>query len=204
MRFWARNLLLFLSCLSLVSLAGAQALPTATQLMQLSVFGGFTGADVHLVGTRNLGATAGVDLGIGRYFGLQPALELRGTYATDGRVVSSQKSALVGGRVARTYGRLQPYVDALFGRGILDYGLGGYPNPNFTLLYTHTAGNVISGGAGVNLAVTEHFGAKADFQYQRFSTPVTASHHIHSEPLTFGVVYLFDFNRHAKIDKRMR
>jgi len=52
--------------------------------------------------------------------------------------------------------------------------------------------------------VTEHFGAKADFQYQRFSTPVTASHHIHSEPLTFGVVYLFDFNRHAKIDKRMR
>jgi opacity protein-like surface antigen len=204
MRLWARNLLLFLACLPWVSYAGAQSLPTATQLMQLSVFGGFTGADVGLGGSRNLGATAGVDLAIGRYFGFQPALEIRGTDATSGRVVASQKSALVGGRVSRTYGRIQPYFDALFGRGILDYGLGGYPNPTFTLLYTHTAGNVLSGGGGVNLAVTEHFGAKIDYQYQRFAAPVTASKHVTSTPLTFGVVYLFDFNKHAKIDKRMR
>lgn len=204
MRFGARTLLLLLSGFPLVSIAGAQALPTATQLFQLSAFGGFTGTDVGLGGSRNLGATAGVDLGIGRYFGLQPALELRGTDAAQGGIVSSEKSLLIGGRVAHKYGRIQPYVDLLYGRGILDYGRGGYPNSTFTLLYTHTAGNVFSPGGGLDLAVTEHFGAKIDGQYQRFSTPVTASHQIYSVPLTFGVTYQFDFNRHAKIDKHMR
>jgi hypothetical protein len=204
LKFWARNLSLFLVFVPLVSLAGAQALPTATQPLQLSAFGGFSGIDVGLGGTRNLGVTVGADLGIGRFFGVQPALELRGIYAAGGRIVANDKEILIGARLARSFGRIEPYGDFLFGRGILDYGNGGYPNSTFTLLYTHSAGNVFSPGAGINLGITEHIGAKIDGQYQRFATPVTASHYIHVVPLTFGVVYKFDFNRHAHIDKRMR
>jgi hypothetical protein len=196
--------LLFLFGFPLASVAGAQALPTATQPLQLSAFGGFTGVDVGLGGTRNLGATAGVDLGFGRYFGLQPAVELRGTEASGGHIVSSDKAVLIGVRVGHSFGRIHPYADFLYGRGILDYGNGGYPNANFTLLYTHSAGNVYSPGAGIDLQVTEHIGAKIDGQYQRFATPVNANHYIHTVPLTFGAYYRFDFNRHAKIDKRMR
>ena len=204
MRFWTRNLLLFLMSVPLASLAGAQALPTATQPMQLSAFAGVTGEDVGLGGSQNKGATVGVDVGVRRFFGVQPALEVRGTYASGGHIVADNKTAMIGVRAARTFGRIEPYADFLFGRGILDYGNGGFPNANYTLLYTHSAGNIYSPGGGFNLRVTEHFGAKIDGQYQRFATPVTAKKYIYVVPLTIGVVYNFDFNRHAKIDKHMR
>ena len=203
MRPPVRTLLFFLSLFSIAWLANAQARPTATQPLRLSVFGGATGADVGLAATRNLGATAGIDAGFGSFFGLQPAIELRGTDAADGHVVSSEKNALIGIRIAHSFGRIQPYVDVLYGRGILYYGNGGYPNPAFTLLYTHTAGNIFSPGAGIDLALTEHFSVKIDEQYQRVATPVTASHVIYITPLTFGVVYHFNFNRRPHIDKRM-
>jgi hypothetical protein len=204
LKLWARNLVLMLMSVPLVSLAGAQALPTATQTLTLSAFGGFSGVDVGFGGTRNLGATLGADVGFRHFAGLQPAVEVRGTYASGGHIVSNYKTLLIGGRVARTFGRIQPYADFLYGRGILDYGNGGYPNANYTLLYTHSAGNVFSPGGGINLTVTEHIAAKIDGQYQRFATPVTASQIIYTVPLTFGVEYRFDFNRHAKIDKHMR
>jgi hypothetical protein len=71
------------------------------------------------------------------------------------------------------------------------------------LLYTHTAGNIFSPGAGIDFALTEHFGVKIDEQYQRVATPVTATHIIYITPLTFGVIYHFNFNRRAHFDKRM-
>jgi hypothetical protein len=195
-----RTLLFFLSLFSIAWLANAQARPTATQPLRLSVFGGATGADVGLAATRNLGATAGIDAGFGSFFGLQPAIELRGTDAADGHVVSSEKNALIGIRIAHSFGRIQPYVDVLYGRGILYYG-NGYLTP--TSIYTYTSGNILSPGAGIDLALTEHFSVKIDEQYQRVATPVTASHVIYITPLTFGVVYHFNFNRRPHIDKRM-
>jgi len=203
LRSSARTLLFFLSIFSIAWLANAQALPTATQPLRLSAFGGATGADVGLGSSRNLGATAGVDAGFGSFFGLQPAIEIRGTDAADGHVVSSHKDALVGIRIGHSFGRFQPYVDVLYGRGILYYGYGGYPNPAFTLLYTHTAGNIFSPGAGIDFTLTEHFGVKIDEQYQRVATPVTTSHVIYITPLTVGVIYHFNFNRRPHIDKRM-
>lgn len=203
MRFWARNFLILLPFTVLSPLANAQALPTATQLLRLSVFGGATGMDIGLEGSQTIGATAGLDVGLGRFFGVQPGIELRGTETSEGGVVSGEKNALIGATVSRNFGHIQPYADFLFGRGILDYGHGGYPNSSFTLLYTHTAGNVLSPGAGINLSITEHFSVKLDGQYQRIATPVTAKHYIYTTPLTFGVIYNFNFNRHAHFDKRM-
>jgi hypothetical protein len=159
--------------------------------------------DIGLAGTRTIGATAGVDLGVGRFIGLQPGIELRGTDTTEGKAVSSEKDALIGVTIAHTFGRIQPYADFLYGRGILDYGSSGFPNPTHSLLYTHEAGNIFSPGAGINLSVTEHFSVKADGQYQRIATHVTTTHFIYMTPLTFGVIYNFNFNRHAHYDKRM-
>jgi hypothetical protein len=203
LRFWARNLLILLPFTVLTSLAHAQALPTATQMLRLSVFGGATGMDIGLAGSRTLGATAGLDVGVGRFFGLQPGIELRGTETTQGGVVSSEKEALIGATVGRTFGHIQPYADFLFGRGLLDFGHGGYINSAQGLIYTSTPGNVLSPGAGINLILTEHFSVKLDGQYQRIATPVTATHYIYTTPLTFGVIYNFNFNRHAHFDKRM-
>lgn len=202
MRPWPRLLLLCLLLLPSVFHAGAQALPTATQPLTISAFGGFTGSDLGLDASRNLGGTAGVDVGFGSHFGLLPAAEVRGTYASGGHIVASDESVLGGIRIARTFGRIQPYFDFLYGRGILNYGPPGYPNSTYTLIYTHTAGNVLSPGGGIDLILNERFSVKVDGQYQYFSTPVNASQRIKVTPLTFGVAYKLDFNHHPRYNKR--
>lgn len=177
-------------------LAHAQAVPTATQALQLSTFAGFTGTYTGLYGGKNLGITAGVDLGLRSYFSLSPALEIRGAYALDQGTIDSQKSALGGLRVAKNFGRLQPYADILYGRGELHYGSGipSVDDPSFS--YTKSASNVLSPGGGVDLRISRHFSLKADAQFQRWSTPLTASHHIYSKPYTFALVYRFHFDHY--------
>jgi len=182
--------------------AGAQALPTATQSLRITAFGGFTGSDLGLGASRNLGGTGGVDVGLGSHFGVLPAVEVRGTYAVDGHVVASDKSVLGGVRLGHAFGRIQPYFDFLYGRGILDYGGAGYPNSTYTLIYTHTAGNVMSPGGGIDFSLGERLAVKVDYQYQRFATPVNASQRIIVTPITFGVSYKFNFNHHPRYDKR--
>jgi hypothetical protein len=201
LRIWAR-LILCLFFVPCISRAGAQALPTATQALRISAFGGFTGSDFGLGASRNLGATAGVDIGVGGFHGVHPAVEVRGTYAVDGHVVASDKSVLGGIRLGHPFGRIHPYFDFLYGRGILDYGGAGYTNSTYTLIYTHTAGNVMSPGGGFDLSLSERFAVKVDYQYQRFATPVIPAQHITVTPITFGVAYKFNFNHHPRYDKR--
>lgn len=179
----------------------AQAIPTASQGNRLSAFGGVTGTYTGLEGGKNAGITAGIDLSFPAYHRYLPIFEVRGTYPVDKGTIDGQKNILFGLKVERQFGRFHPYGDFLFGRGEIDYGAGGFPNYAGTITYQQSVTNVISPGVGVDFDVARQFAIKVDGQFQRYSTPVTASGHIYSKPVTIGVVYRFDFNHHPKEPK---
>jgi hypothetical protein len=190
------------------SAAHAQADATAVQGLYLSAFGGATGTFTGLTPSysndqgRNLGITAGVDLGIRSFFHLHPAVEIRGTFPVDSGSVAGFKNVLGGVRVEKTFGRIHPYADFLFGRGEINYQGAGYLNPAGTLYYIQSLSNVYSFGGGADFDITQHYAFKADFQMQHYNVPVTTSGSLYTKAVTAAVVYRFDFNHHAKIPKR--
>lgn len=179
----------------LPAVAHAQATPTGVEAFRLSTFAGATGTYTGLGGGRNLGVTAGVDLGIRSFFSLEPSLEIRGSYPFAKGVVDSQRNILGGVKLAKRFYAFHPYADILYGRGQINYAGQGYLNPSRNFLYQQTAGNVLSPGVGVDLNLSRQFSLKADFQYQRYDTPVVASGHIYAKPITGALTYHFDFNR---------
>jgi hypothetical protein len=177
--------------------AHAQTTPTASKLLGLSTFGGITGTYTGLSGGRNLGITAGVDIGTGfSYRGFRPYIEGRGTYPLDGGHIDAQKDVLGGVRMERL---LRPslgvYGDFLFGRGEIDYENGGYPALSGNYLYLRSTSNVVSPGAGAEYRLTKNFSGLADVQFQHWDTPATPSGHLWAKAITLGVRYRFDFNR---------
>ena len=184
--------------LSVSGAAYGQAEVTASQAMELSAFGAGTVTWTGLEQSRNAAFTAGVDLAFRPFFGVRPALEIRGTYPFNQGEVVGEKSGLVGARFSKTYHRFNPYVDVLYGRGELTY-VGGFIVGTFR--YDRTTTNVFAGGGGIDFSLTPHFDIKADAQIERWSTPVTSSGTLYSTPVSLGVVYRFDFNHHARMQK---
>jgi opacity protein-like surface antigen len=172
----------------------AQAVPTAARTSQLSVFGGATGTYTGLLGGKNIGATAGIDYSWSSFRGFHPAIEARGSYPIYEGHVDSLKYLLGGLRVDHLYRNFRPYGDVLAGRGQIDYlSKNGFqaPPPLDYLSYISSTSTVLSVGGGVDLEVSEHFALKADYQYQFWSSPVTASGSQHPNVVTGGVVYHF-------------
>jgi hypothetical protein len=181
------------------TVAGAQALPTASRPLELSAFGGMTGTYTGLGGGRNLGITAGVDIGFPPLFGLRPFLEGRGTYPVDGGHVDAQKNAMGGLRFERSLllPRLHVYGDILFGQSEIDYQNGGYPSTSGDYLYVRSTSPIISLGLGLEYRLTDHLSILADAQFQHQKTPAAPSGSLWAKPLTLGVRYRFNFNRHG-------
>ena len=193
---------IFATIFALCALAGApqvraQATSAASKTFQISAFGGLTGTYTGLNGGKNLGITAGVDLGFRSYFGLTPSAEFRGTFAVDKGTVDSQKNALGGLRVEKSYGHLHPYADILYGRGQINYGANGYPSPVGDFSYADTTSNVLSPGVGGALYLDRHLAVFADVQFQHYDTPVTPSGSLWAKALTAGVIYRFNFEHHG-------
>jgi opacity protein-like surface antigen len=179
--------------------AFAQAVPTATQKSAISVFGGATGTFTGLGSGKNLGITAGLDVRFPAFFGIDPSIEVRGTYPIHDGDIDSQENVVGGLKLEKILlHRIHPYIDVLFGRGQIDYQGDGYPSLNGQYFYLQTPSNVFSPGAGVDLDLTPHLALKADAQFQRYTTPVTVSGTLYAKPLTVGVVYRFDFNGHRR------
>lgn len=175
----------------------AQSLPTASQALQITAFGGASGVYTGLGGGKNLSITTGVDLGLAPHRGIRPVIEVRGTYPIDKGTIASQKSVLGGLRADFLLGhRIRPYGDFLFGRGQMDYQKGGYLFNFYE--YDLTTTYVYSPGGGLILDMSDHFALRVDAQYQRWSSAPTASGTIYSPVGTVGLVYLFDFNRHPR------
>ena len=193
MRISPRITVLFLFFLAALTTARAQNAPTASQYLRLSAFGGATGTYTGLDHGRNLGITAGADLNFGRYFGLYPSAEVRGTYPLHEGGRNSDRNILGGLKVEQRFGRFHPYVDFLFGRGQINYLNDSRPP------YQQSASKVLSPGVGVDMDVNHYFALKADFQVQRYDTPF--GFHPRAKALTAGVVYRFDFNHHPHYTK---
>lgn len=193
-----RNLVLNLAAAVLIApCAHAQsAQPTADKPLELSSFGGLNGTYTGLSGGRNLGITAGVDVGIRSFRGFRPFLEGRGTYSIDGGQIDRQKNVLGGVRVERQLRpNLRVYGDFLLGRGQIDYERGGYPSPDRKFLILSSTSDVYSPGAGAEYRLTEHVSGLLDVQFQRYDTPATVSGTLWSEAVTLGARYRFNFNR---------
>jgi len=181
--------------LSGMQVARGQAMPTASQGSNLSVFGGATGVYTGIDRGRNLGITAGAYYTIGGFFGFRPAVEVRGTYPIHDGHVDDQKSILAGVRVERPIRRFHPYGDFLIGRGEINY------ISTFAIgfdEYIRTDSTVYSPGAGFEYDLTRHFAFRADAQDQHWDTPVTNSGSAWAKQGTLAVTYRFDFNRHWK------
>jgi Outer membrane protein beta-barrel domain len=189
---------LTLLCFALVacSLIHAQAIPTATRPFTFSAFGAATGTYTGLNGGKNVGITAGGDIGFMPYHRFYPSAEVRGTYPVDDGSVDAQKNILFGLKVERYYNRFRPYVDFLYGRGDVDYAtvspcLAGSPNSAGTLCYINSPSNVFSFGGGLDYTLTDHLALKIDAQFQHYAVPVTPSGTLYSKPISIGVVYRF-------------
>lgn len=187
--------------------AQATASATATQALGLSAFGGGTGTYTNVLGGRNLGITAGADLGFLTFHRYRPVLELRGVYPIHKGQIDAQKEVLGGLKVERRFGRIHPYVDFLVGRGQIDYQRGGLQVGFINFIKSTSL--VYSPGVGLDFDVTPQWAIKADFQYQRWSVPfaivdgspaasrlagAATTGTIHPKVMTLGAVYRFDFN----------
>ena len=185
----AALLFAFASLLSLPQ-GQAQALPTATANVRLSAFVGL-GANLSGIGLSKDGdISAGIDIGAFSFKGFYPSLEGRGLYPIDKNRTVNLENALGGIRLTRLKGNIQGYGDVLFGRGKLTFPLG-YPDPTNTYLVLSNTSSVLSFGGGADYFVTQHFGIKADFQFQRYQTPVTVSGSDYSKVFTGALVYRF-------------
>jgi hypothetical protein len=182
------------------AVAVAQAVPAATQSMQLSAFGGVSGVFTDVLGGHNLSFTAGADLTFRPHFGILPSVEVRGTIPFVSGTIAGESSVMGGPRFEMRFGPFRPYGDMLFGRGAIDYQRGGLSEPPF--LYLRTTSNVYSPGGGVDLDLTHHWAAKADFQYQFWSTYPPLPGTLTPKTVTGGVIYKFDFNHHYHIPKQ--
>ncbi len=197
---------LLIMCTSLCLAApclSAQSLPTASRGVVPSAFVGLTGAYTGLYGSRNLGITAGLDLGFRPFFGLLPSLELRGTYPINSGSVVGQEHVEGGLRLQKRYRSVRPYVDFLYGRGELNYQNGGLAVPMQAFRYLQTTGDVISPGIGFEADVSPKLAVLFDGQAQIWQVPFDPSGatsnagHIFSKAGTLGVVYRFNWLQHG-------
>lgn len=193
------SLALLLATLSPTLAAHAQpANATAVQRMQLSAFGGASGAYTGLETSKNLSVTVGMDLGLAPHFGVRPVIEVRGLYPLDKGQVVAQKDILGGLKVDFLLNhRLHPYGDFLFGRGQMNYGPSGFSYQNY--IFDVTTTYVYSPGAGIDYRFSDHLALKIDAQIQHWSSTPTASGDLYSKVGTVGLVYIFDFNHHGVI-----
>ena len=186
------RLALALALPGVTHIALGQAAPAGTQQLQLSAFGGLTGAFTGFEGGKNLGFTAGADLAFLGFRRFQPAFEIRGTYPIDEGHIIGQKNFLLGPKVEYPIGHFHPYANFFVGRGTIDYLNGGFVfGPT---LYLSSNSTLYSPGGGLDYNLTHNIAVKADVQFQHWNIPVTASGSIYAKALTLGFVYNFDFN----------
>jgi hypothetical protein len=194
-----RSLVLKLAVAGAIIAASAHAQSaqsTASKIFDLSTFAGLNGTYTGLSGGRNLGITAGVDVGLQPFHGYRPFLEGRGTYPVHGGHIASEKNALGGIRVERfVVPGLRLYGDFLLGRGQIDYKNGGYPSARGNFRILSSTSNVYSPGIGAEFSITHDLSGLVDAQFQHYSTPATRSGSLWSRPIMFGVRYRVDFNR---------
>ncbi len=184
-----RSVLVAFCASGLASRMHAQDVPTARARMQLYGFAGVSGNFTGVGLAKNLDITAGADLEFRPFFTLYPAVEVRGSYPVDKGQVLGEKNLLGGLRLGRHVHPFSPYGDVLFGRGKMNFANGGYPTPDGSFFVISDTSNVLSFGGGTDISLNGRWAAKADFQFQRYESPVTTTGYVYSKVFTVGLVY---------------
>ena len=178
--------------------AFAQAGPTASKSMDISVFGTYQFVKPDFGPYNNTGGSIGFD--VTRYYPRLPvavSLEARGNYSTGN---STTERAVLGGlRVKKDFRRWHPYGDLLVGGGTVKFSSTLAP------AYTSDKGIVYSFGGGVDIDVLYHFQVKLDVQSQHYNLGAKSSANPSSgtfdlSPVGYGagLSYVIPFRDHRK------
>ncbi len=90
-----------------------------------------------------------------------------------------QRSYEIGPRYHRTYGRFEPYVKGMYGRGVFNF-----PNGVANLAY-----NMFAGGVGTDVRILPFLNFRVDYEYQDWlSFPPTG---LKPQLMTIGIAYHF-------------
>jgi hypothetical protein len=69
----------------------------------------------------------------------------------------------IGGRYHRNYGRVEPYIKAMVGRGVFNFVLQG-------VTYANLAYNMYALGGGVDYRLTRYLNLRGDYEYQSWNS----------------------------------
>ena len=90
-----------------------------------------------------------------------------------------QRTYEIGPRYHRTYGRFEPYVKAMYGRGVFNFPQG----------VANLAYNLVAGGVGTDVRLLPFLNFRADYEYQDwFGFPPT---NLKPQLITVGLAYHF-------------
>lgn len=179
--------------------AHAQAGATASRALVFSGFAGASAVSTGVNASRNLSITAGGDIAFHIASPFTLAAEFRATHPLDRGSVVAESNFLGGLRFGSRTHHLEPYGDLLVGRGSLDFGPSGYPDPHHPrTFYTVADGNAFAIGGGVLLRPERSpVALLADLQAIRYQTPTSSSGFVSSLNLSVGLRYTarFGFRR---------
>jgi len=152
-----------------------QATTTAGRRFDLQAGGGFTYARSDY-GSAVKGFALYTTLDFASHFGAEFVFhQLR----LGGGTNLGERTYEIGPRYYRTYGRLKPYVKAMYGRGVF----------NFPFNEANLAYNLFAVGGGADYAVRDNLNVRGDFEYQRWLSFPPAG--LTPQLFTIGVAYRF-------------
>ncbi|HEY0264623.1 MAG TPA: outer membrane beta-barrel protein [Granulicella sp.] len=148
----------FAACILLgaAHLVPAQATATASKRLDIQAGAAYSNANSDYSRSRFTGITAYADIDHRSGFGLEAEYNYFSDFDSDTAV--NEATYEVGGRYSRHYGRFQPYVKAMYGRGVFNY-----PYHAGSLAY-----NIFSLGGGTDIRILRHVNGRVGFEYQHW------------------------------------
>jgi hypothetical protein len=165
-----RLIFTFLAVIASSPLAFGQAKLTATRTGDLQIGGGFVADYPDYTEHKFFGYAIYADLDFSEHFGIEG--EFRKAHDTTkttggGNVPQSQRTIDGGLRYHRTYGKLIPYVKAMYGYGVMQYP--PYLPPASQSVSNGSAGyQFVAGGGGVDYVLFPHILLRGEMEYQRW------------------------------------
>jgi hypothetical protein len=179
-----RNLLILALLTACSSLAFAQASPDATRAGDLQAGGSFTFGYPDYSPQKAFGGGAYATFDFKTNWGAEFAFH---EISLDTHSPAKELSYGLGPRYHRTYGRYNPYLKALGGRGSFTF------NPNFIEGPGSQSYWMLVGGAGLDYQLSYRFNIRGEVEYQRWFTNATGDlpHGLTPIIYNFGFAYHF-------------
>jgi hypothetical protein len=154
----------------------AQAIPTASRPADLQIGVGYAAARPDYVLQTFQGLTAYADFGFNLHLGVEA--EFHQVNATTGNRIF-ERTYEIGGRYYRSYGRLNPYVKAMIGRGDLNYPYG-----QADLSY-----DMFAGGVGADFILGPCLRIRGEYELQKWRSFPNGG--LAPQIVTIGIAYHF-------------